>query len=694
VLGFVCVVAAKLVLGFVCVLDNLVRPLQGSARGLGFVVLEMGKKSRRGGGSSAQITNGDAASHQNSVSKLLEDLRVAKADLRLADAAAKHRTVEAYRLEQWVHGQAAVAAGAPLSSALGADPWLQPRQLSDPRAPDRLLETVGPALDAILSDPHCRAFENGPEHVAAISEAIAQAQSERERSLVMLSALDSLLLIVGQLVLLTGLTGRPELNGRHGVVIGAREGERYAVAVAPFTAIDPRHGSLSVAPSGDMTEERIRLKPQNLRLWRFAHPQVPDRVQQMWGDAHFRRAALLWLLNAGLVQGVGWLEGTLGRAAHHQQQLREEKGRMDEELRLELVVNTPVNSKQNRMLHADAQRGDDRRMTVALLEAGADPMLRNGAESGGATALGFACAGGRDEVVRLICEHDKGAYLQCVHLPDGNGVSPLTVASCHGHTSTVELLLALAVPPHSQRQLNSALGDACRKSREGCAAALLRSDANPNLVVDEPLLLSACQPSEDDAARRTLELLLGAGATPDLPAADGTTAFAYCCQLGRPSLATRLLVAGADPSIPNEKAVSPILLALDAGFQECADLALSACRERADALGKAEVYQQALADVESFRALPRHSYGHNVAARGEGEDAEETTFGAMTIVSDADIPQQDRAPGECCVCAQAFKRYDRVATLGCGHVFHSLCLCRWLDVQPSCPVCRRRPNVE
>ncbi|MFH4977639.1 hypothetical protein AB6A40_004348 [Gnathostoma spinigerum] len=32
---------------------------------------------------------------------------------------------------------------------------------------------------------------------------------------------------------------------------------------------------------------------------------------------------------------------------------------------------------------------------------------------------------------------------------------------------------------------------------------------------------------------------------------------------------------------------------------------------------------------------------------------------------------------------------DKTAALKCGHVFHSFCILRWLELSKSCPLCRR-----
>ncbi|RZC72790.1 hypothetical protein C5167_048270 [Papaver somniferum] len=50
-------------------------------------------------------------------------------------------------------------------------------------------------------------------------------------------------------------------------------------------------------------------------------------------------------------------------------------------------------------------------------------------------------------------------------------------------------------------------------------------------------------------------------------------------------------------------------------------------------------------------------------------------------------------PGEdevcCAICMDGVIEEDEVITIPCSHVLHSHCLLRWLQVNNSCPLCRR-----
>jgi len=54
----------------------------------------------------------------------------------------------------------------------------------------------------------------------------------------------------------------------------------------------------------------------------------------------------------------------------------------------------------------------------------------------------------------------------------------------------------------------------------------------------------------------------------------------------------------------------------------------------------------------------------------------------------SDVPETELAAMDE-VCAVCREQLDRAKRLPCGHMFHSLCLQRWLEVRTACPTCRR-----
>ena len=55
------------------------------------------------------------------------------------------------------------------------------------------------------------------------------------------------------------------------------------------------------------------------------------------------------------------------------------------------------------------------------------------------------------------------------------------------------------------------------------------------------------------------------------------------------------------------------------------------------------------------------------------------------------LPQSSTQYDSCAICFDAYTEDQKVATLPCGHVFHTACVSRWLSAAAhrNCPVCRR-----
>lgn len=47
------------------------------------------------------------------------------------------------------------------------------------------------------------------------------------------------------------------------------------------------------------------------------------------------------------------------------------------------------------------------------------------------------------------------------------------------------------------------------------------------------------------------------------------------------------------------------------------------------------------------------------------------------------------ASGKCSICMEHFRPKDTTNTLQCSHRFHHGCLSCWVQIRPSCPLCRR-----
>ena len=51
--------------------------------------------------------------------------------------------------------------------------------------------------------------------------------------------------------------------------------------------------------------------------------------------------------------------------------------------------------------------------------------------------------------------------------------------------------------------------------------------------------------------------------------------------------------------------------------------------------------------------------------------------------------------GECAICYEQIKKDERMIVLNCsehaiGHAFHESCILKWLQQEPTCPICRTK----
>lgn len=64
----------------------------------------------------------------------------------------------------------------------------------------------------------------------------------------------------------------------------------------------------------------------------------------------------------------------------------------------------------------------------------------------------------------------------------------------------------------------------------------------------------------------------------------------------------------------------------------------------------------------------------------------------LPIVKFADIvcaPGSNPPPVQCAVCLYEFRNHEEIRQLNCRHVFHRVCVDRWMDHdQITCPLCR------
>lgn len=68
---------------------------------------------------------------------------------------------------------------------------------------------------------------------------------------------------------------------------------------------------------------------------------------------------------------------------------------------------------------------------------------------------------------------------------------------------------------------------------------------------------------------------------------------------------------------------------------------------------------------------------------------QEVRDGIMEVRMDSALLQEMRQAPQCVVCCSDFEVGELLHRLpGCGHLFHSGCICQWLERAANCPICR------
>lgn len=201
-----------------------------------------------------------------------------------------------------------------------------------------------------------------------------------------------------------------------------------------------------------------------------------------------------------------------------------------------------------------------------------------------------------------------------------------------------------------------------------------------------------------EVLRNLLELLPtgpqpGTGAAFDATAAPGVTE------------APLEASPGPEPSSrPSELAVSAVVEGIAVALQ-------SACRmiDITSTLGvdqRADVSRRVMGAV--VEALPRLDAAISAvsgpsAADGrarvppalgrlgpEGREVRPTCLEAATAsFPEVPSPSGGGAPSDCVICLSEAREGEGLCRLPCDHVFHRLCIAKWLRIQPSCPTCRQ-----
>ncbi|PIN08042.1 Anaphase-promoting complex (APC), subunit 11 [Handroanthus impetiginosus] len=80
-----------------------------------------------------------------------------------------------------------------------------------------------------------------------------------------------------------------------------------------------------------------------------------------------------------------------------------------------------------------------------------------------------------------------------------------------------------------------------------------------------------------------------------------------------------------------------------------------------------------------------------VTVMGCGGEGKEDLDGAASPAAVVALPSVELTGGkECVICKEEMKEGREVCEMPCGHLFHWVCILRWLKKRSTCPCCRRR----
>eukprot|EP01105_Mastigella_eilhardi_P027827 TRINITY_DN880_c0_g1_i1.p1 TRINITY_DN880_c0_g1~~TRINITY_DN880_c0_g1_i1.p1 ORF type:complete len:633 (-),score=165.96 TRINITY_DN880_c0_g1_i1:91-1989(-) len=205
----------------------------------------------------------------------------------------------------------------------------------------------------------------------------------------------------------------------------------------------------------------------------------------------------------------------------------------------------------NAPLHIAVIR-NDADVAQALIRAGADPNLKNAANS---TPLQLAVERDAVEVVRMLVSAVEGLDIE---MKTDDGWTPLYTACWRGNVETVQALMRCKANPNTQNKLGwSPLHAAAHRGHIECARLLLAggvADANIQDNQGTTALYHACDRGRDDVA---LDLIAAPGIDVHLSARRGWKPIHAICRRGRLDVLRALLRKNSDP------------LALNAPVDEC-----------------------------------------------------------------------------------------------------------------------------
>lgn len=181
----------------------------------------------------------------------------------------------------------------------------------------------------------------------------------------------------------------------------------------------------------------------------------------------------------------------------------------------------------------------------------------------GVTALGFAAAGGHEDVVAFLQKSGAKANSK-----DDTGVTPLIHASSGGHLGVVRKLLEIMGDKGMAERDDggrTALHYAAQEGREEMVAPL-HAQANVKDLEGVTPLMVAASLGHMGVMHRLLQVLRGQGLKER--SENGRTALHLACWEGAEEIVRALLLAGADTSVTDNKGMTPRRLAKARGHSK------------------------------------------------------------------------------------------------------------------------------
>ena len=123
-------------------------------------------------------------------------------------------------------------------------------------------------------------------------------------------------------------------------------------------------------------------------------------------------------------------------------------------------------------------------------------------------------------------------------------------------------------------------------------------------------------------------------------------------------------------------------------------------RRRALAVLENEITADILIDIISQRLITgTHNLLNDLSIHDDlRNELTDLLFNHETLDETAPLPEPKVLPplvpctasGDCSICLNSITPEEMIYDIPCGHVFHQSCLSKWLDRQPSCPLCRAK----